>query len=85
MAILAPSPSSLQKLIKICEKYGVDFDIIYNSSKSVCMCITGEKIKRSILPIIYLNGNIWEYVTKFKYLGVYITSDLCDDDTVIVR
>ena len=82
LAVLAPSPRSLQKLITVCEEYGIEHDIIFNSNKSVCMCIAGDKIKLSVLPNIYLNGFVMKYVKKFKYLGVYITEDLSDDNDI---
>jgi len=79
LALAAPSPSSLQKLVNICETYGLEFDIIFNPLKSWCMCIKGKKIKINSIPSINLNGNVLEFVDKIKYLGVFISSDFCDD------
>ena len=39
MPLISPSPSALQKLLKICEEYSIDFDIKYNCKKTWCMTI----------------------------------------------
>ena len=37
--LLAPSPVALNQLLDICEKYSQDFEITYNTTKTVCMVI----------------------------------------------
>ena len=37
--LLAPSPMALKQLIDICEKYSKDYEIAYNTTKTVCMFI----------------------------------------------
>ena len=59
--------------------YSLEHDIVFNPLKSWCMCITGKKVKVSIIPPVTLNGNRLEFVNKVKYLGVFITSDFSDD------
>ena len=39
MCLLAPSALGLQLLINLCEKYGLNHDILYNPIKSQCMVI----------------------------------------------
>ena len=80
MALLAQSAKSLQKLVTICEKYGLEHNITFNTKKSYCMYISYNKKGMKILPSIFLNGKKLEYVDKIKYLGVIITSDFRDDD-----
>ena len=45
MALVAPSPGGIQKLIKICEEYALDHDIVYNSKKSMCMLVHSKRVK----------------------------------------
>ena len=37
--LLAPFPVALNQLLDICEKYSQDFEITYNTTKTVCMFI----------------------------------------------
>jgi len=79
MAILAPSPGALQKLVVECEQYATDHAIIYNLTKTVCMAILPKWLKSISLPVFLLNGKPLKYVSLQKYLGVLITNDLCDN------
>ena len=72
LTLICPSPSGLQKMLKICETFGNDFDVKYNPSKSVLMCIG----KTQELPHIYLAGHRLHWVQVVKHLGNYVRSDL---------
>jgi hypothetical protein len=82
--ILAPSPTALQKLINICDKFAKQYDMLYNEKKTFCMCI---KHKSNILidtPNIILNGNSLQWLKNHQYLGVFI-NEYFNDDTDIKR
>lgn len=81
LVVLAPSPSGLQKLLNICEVCASSLDIIFNVKKCVYMCIKPKKYKLRI-PSIYLCGKSLQLVNSFKYLGHYITEDLCDNNDI---
>ena len=77
--ILAPSPKALQKLLKICENFAKEYDMLYNGKKTFCMCIkhkSGVKVK---VPEVFLNGNSLQWIGDHKYLGVYINEYFKDD------
>jgi hypothetical protein len=76
--LLSPAPSALQKLINICEVYGIYNEILYNTRKTVCMAFQPKFLKRYRLPCMRLDGNILNWVDEHKYLGYYFTSDNCD-------
>ena len=60
-------------MLHICETFGNNFDVKYNPSKSVVMCIR----KRSQeLPDIYLAEHRLHWVNVIKHLGNYVRSDL---------
>ena len=81
--LIAPSPSGLQKLIKICELYADDNHIIYNEKKTKCMCFKPKSFKYLHIPAMYLNDKMVQFVQQQKYLGVHIISDLSDDDDIL--
>ena len=72
MCLLAPTRSSLQKLIdksaSFCQKKGLNF----NPKKSKVLIFSKKKVETEKLKPILLNGGEVEYVTSIKYLGVSI-------------
>ena len=79
MVLMAPSASALQFLLNLCDNYAQSHDIIYNITKSVCMCIQPSNHKIAFNPIVTLSGNALRYVDGHKYLGVYVTTNFKDD------
>ena len=72
MCLLAPTRSSLQKLIdksaSFCQKKGLNF----SPKKSKVLIFSKKKVDTEKLKPILLNGGEVEYVTSIKYLGVSI-------------
>ena len=77
--IIAPTPSALQKLLKICEHYGESHTIVYNVLKTKCMAFIPKKYKQLSIPYMFLNEIKLTMVDNIEYLGVTITSMLNDD------
>ena len=82
MCIVAPCVNALQLLLNICMKYADTHDITYNIKKSVCMYMKSSKFNLRVVPRIYLNGNVLQYVNTYKYLGCIISNDLKDDNDI---
>ncbi len=38
--LLCPSRSGLQKMINICEQFGIDFQVTFNDKKTQCICLS---------------------------------------------
>ena len=79
MCIVAPCAKALQKLLDICTDFASSHSIVYNSTKSVCMCIKSKKYRLNHLPKVYLGDNMLEYVASYKYLGCIINETLHDN------
>ena len=75
---MAPSPVGLQLLIDICANYGIENDLLFNRSKSVCMVVK-PRCRNVSTPLLFLNGDALEYVDSVKYLGVLLSQDMKDD------
>ena len=69
LALLAPTRSSLQRLIDICSKYCDQFCLSFNATKSKTMVF--GKQTGDYCPLM-LNGSAIEYVHELKYLGTTI-------------
>ena len=77
--LLATSPAALQKLLNSCEEYADSHDIIYNVTKTYCMCIKPKCFKNLTVPDVFLNGRILKYIPVQKYLGCAISNNFNDD------
>ena len=77
--LLAPSPSSLQKLIMVCEQFSRENDIVYNTKKSFVMAVKPKWLSSIVIPTFTLCNNILPQVDSHKYLGVILSNNLKDD------
>ncbi|XP_026323250.1 uncharacterized protein LOC113232691 [Hyposmocoma kahamanoa] len=79
MVLLCPSISALVKLLRVCEEYAVAHGLRYNTSKSELLVFkAGNKTLVSVPPV-HLCGSPLNRVTRFKYLGHWVTECLRDD------
>ena len=77
--LIAPSARALQTLLNHCDEFSKNCDIIYNSKKTVCMCIKPKFIKGTMEPPMVLANNTLHYVSSHNYLGVTISADSKDN------
>jgi hypothetical protein len=77
--IMAPSPSALQQLLLVCEEYGLQYELLYNTKKTVCMAFLPKCLKKRNIPKIHLCGVELNWVQEYKYLGFYITENMSDN------
>ncbi len=78
LSVICPSVKGLQRMVTICEEYGIEYDIKYNEKKSLCMVFSRHRQKQNIS--IYLNGAKLECVTQAKHLGMYISSNMKNEE-----
>ncbi len=81
--LLSPSPTGLQKLIDICQKFALNNDMVYNSKKTCCMVLSVKSTLNKHIPDIYLNGGKLTWTSEHKYLGVRICSNFSDDSDIL--
>lgn len=79
MAVLGPSVDSVRQLINICERYVERHGLRYNAMKSEVMIFKARKYNPTVEPRIMLSGVPLNRVSRFKYLGHYLTENLSDD------
>ena len=77
--LLAPTPYSLQCLLKICEQFAKEAELTYNVKKTFCMVILPKWLKHLENPTLYLDNKILNFTGEHKYLGVNICNNLTDD------
>jgi len=71
--LMSHSINAMRMMLKICEQFAVDFDIKFNTMKSMAMRI-GDRYGINCSSLT-LDGCNLQYVQSLKYLGVYITAN----------
>ena len=85
IVLLSPSVKGLQQLVDTCCNFGEANDIIFNECKTVCTYLLNQKDKKCHIPFpsVYINTKAIERVTKFKYLGHYITESRYEEANTV--
>ena len=81
LTLLAPTLSGLIVLIKICGQYAVDFDIIFNGSKSKCIVFRGRGCPFDDRTVC-VNGIALYSIDSAVHLGHHISTE--DRDSLII-
>ena len=76
LKVLCPSVGGLQKMINICEKFGQEFDVMFNAKKTVGICY--GNISTPTIRHVYLNGVPIKWENSVKYLGNILSQNLSD-------
>ena len=75
LTLLAPTLLGLRNMIRICETFGLEYDILFNPLKTVCM-LFGYKGCLSKIPKLQVNGKLISWSHQAKHLGNTVASDL---------
>ena len=81
LALLAPTVFSLRRMLKICEEFSVEYDIIFNAKNTVCILFSGRHGSRTP-PVMSLNGTVLHWKDTVKHLGNFISNDLSEDEEI---
>ena len=82
--LLAPCPSALRLMLKMCESFASSYGLKFNASKT-------QLISFSLSPSnlcntqIYFCGQLLEFCNSVCHLGHYLTYDLSDDEDIVFR
>ncbi len=76
--LLCPSRSGLQKMISICEQFGIDFQVTFNDTKTQYICFSKSN-DTGYGPVTLTNKRLkWE--PKVNHLGNILNQRMNDDD-----
>ncbi len=76
--ILCPSKSGLQKMINICEQFGIDFWVAFNDKKTHYIYFSKSNDIR--YGPVTLNNERLKWESKMNHLGNILNQRLNDDD-----
>ena len=83
LTLCAPSVSGLRRMLHTCEKFGEQFSVKYNPTKTVCVLFSrGNNMYE---PAVYLSGSRLSWVKEVKHLGNYLNSNLTEDKDVRIK
>ena len=80
LVLLSPSAAGLSILLSICSTYGIEYDVMYNSTKSNVLVFRSKLLKNVHVPAFEINSTAIDRVSMYKYLGHCINDELSDDD-----
>ena len=78
----SPSVAGLQDLLAVFDSFSYKNGIVFNSNKSQCMQFLPKSFHLTNVPVVRLSNKTLNFSKKVKYLGVYLTNALTDDDDI---
>ena len=82
MVLLAPTVTALQTLLEVCRAYDAPHNIVYNTTKTVCMLVGPKQSQGQYSTRVRLRNKELCFVQEFRYLGHVMTADCRDDKDI---
>ena len=80
--LLAPTSTTLQTLLEVCRAYAGPDDIVYNTTKTVCMLVWPKQSHSQFSTRVMLGNEELSFVGEFCYLGHILTADCREDKDI---
>ena len=78
VTLLCPSRKGLQQMLNICERFGIEYHITYNPTKTECILFSK---RQNVCSFNLKLNNVqlsWRF-NRVRHLGMFLTYDLSDD------
>lgn len=89
ISLLAPNPSAMRTLLRICDTFAAEYDIQFNPDKSKFLVIASNKrrqlYREMCLCSFSIDTRCIDNVDNFVHLGHIITSSFVDLDDILHR
>ena len=83
MVLLAPTViTALQILFEVCRAYAGPHDIVYNTTKTVCMLVRPKQSQGRFSTRVRLGNEKLSFVEEFRYLRHIMTADCRGDKDI---
>lgn len=83
LSLLAPTVSSLKSMLRVCEEFSREYNVQYNSDKTVCMQFTRKQLVCDY--DVQLNGQNLSWVKYVKHLGNYLDCDMSEKTEIRMK
>ena len=78
ITILAPTSTSLNKMLDTCKQYADDVNLTFNANKTKCMYFDYTGSTNIPNNVVFMHEPI-EFVSKIQLLGINISTDIYDN------
>ena len=82
MELLAPWVTALQALLQVCRTCAGPHDIVYNTTKTVCMLVRPKQSQGQYSTRVRFGNEEFSFVEEFHYLGHVVAADYQDDKDI---
>ena len=82
LVLLALTVTALQTLLEVGRIYAGLHDIVYNTTKTVCMLVRPKQSQGRFSTRVRLRNEELSFVQEFRYLGHVMTADYRDDKDI---
>ena len=82
IVLLAPTVTALQTLLEVCRVFAGPHDIVYNTTKTVCMLVRPKQSQGQFSTRVRLGNEQLSFDEEFRYLGHIMTADCRDDKDI---
>ena len=82
MVLLAPMVTALQTSLEVCRAFALLHDIVYNTTKTVCMLVRPKQSQGQFSTRVRLGNEELSFVEEFRYLEHIMTADCRDDKDI---
>ena len=87
LVLIAPTPSAMRKMLRVCDDFANEYYIRFNASKSKCVMINAKGSLNCHVHAYKCNDIVFkinkcciEFVSSYKHLGHVINNRFNDDD-----
>ena len=81
IAMLAPTPSAMRRLLRICDQYVQQFSVVFNAAKSAWLHVSNSKQSINCVAQFYIGGLASEYV----HLRHIVSASLDDKNDILTK
>jgi hypothetical protein len=88
IVLLTPTANAMRHMLKQCDSFAADFNLIFNAKKSKCIFIQAKRSRRmniGPMPGFMINGQPVEFVDQWPHLGHVIAADFSDSYDILQR
>ena len=82
MVLFAPTVTALQTLLEVCRAYAGPHDIVYNTTKTVCILVRPKQSQGGFSTRVWLGNEELSFAEEFRHLGHIMTADCRDDKDI---
>ena len=82
IVLASPTALGLCKLLEVCDKFGTDHDVKFNSTKSSVLVFRYKLLKNNVYSRSFLKNEEIPFQDNYKYLGHIICDDLEDEQDI---